>query len=288
MVKFTSVFIIVIPIPNMKLYRVSFAADKFAALPSTDQLFFVRLAQARNDIRHIQNLMIAGVQAVDVHTGIDQKLAMHQLLFSVRLVYSAIYEAWCIVKSDWAALEPAYASRLKHKASAALDELKNYFGVKNLVKQVRNKFASHYDAKVIAVGLAQMAGKEGQSLVTSEGIGNVFYLSAEDVRNVSVLGLVDPSLLQPGGFNASKAQTAVRKLYDEALHVLALLSDFSDGALLLIAVQCAPTKPELVLSAAISDPQTAQSVIFVDEDLIRSRLNPKAANHAPGCPPSSV
>lgn len=258
----------------MKLYQISFSADKFSGLPSEDQLFFVRLGQARNDLRHIQNLMMVGVQAVDVHTGIDQKLAMHQLQFSVRLVCAAIHEAWLIVKRDWCdgPLAGTYASRLSPKATAALNELQSYFSVANLIKQMRNKFASHYDAKVISVALSEMSERERQSLVTSDGSGNVFYLSAEDVRNVSVLGLIDPSLFHPGGFNATKAQTAVRKLYDEALHVLTLLCDFSDDALILIAGQCAPTKPEPVLSSAISDPGAAHSVIFVDEDLIRTRL----------------
>ena len=64
----------------------------------------------------------------------------------------------------------------------------------------------------------------------------MFYLSAEDVRNASVLDLVDPSLLQSAAFDASDAQTAVRKLYDEAVEVFVLLSDFSDNALTLIAL----------------------------------------------------
>ena len=110
-----------------------------------------------------------------------------------------------------------------------------------------------------------MAGREDQTLVTSRRSGNIFYISAEEVRNLALLSVAEPSLLLPGGYSDAKARAAVIRLYDETLRMFGVLSDFSDDALALIASQCS-AKSEPISSNAVSDPHKATSVIFIDED----------------------
>jgi hypothetical protein len=220
----------------MTLHHFTFSADDFAALPQKERIFFIRLAQARNDIRHIHHLTIAAVQAVSAHRGLEQKIALHQLLFCVREQYAALYETWIIIKKDWCSpdgLHRTHSGKISTKAKAALAALEKYFGGRNLVKTVRDKVSSHYDPEVVAAAVEKT--HQEQYFVASESRRNIFYLAAEDLRNFAILCLVDTSLLQGHVMDKRKVGAAVRTLYDDALHIFDLLADFSDSALLSLA-----------------------------------------------------
>src|SRR2546427_2851903 len=87
---------------ELLLYRIKFNHSDFRGMSEEDQLFFVRLAHVADDLRHVFYLCVAAEKGTHSDSADERRLALHQLLFGVRLVYSILYEGWKVVKDTWA------------------------------------------------------------------------------------------------------------------------------------------------------------------------------------------
>jgi len=86
-------------------------------------------------------------------------------------------------------------SDLDDEAKWALKAFQRYFAKCNLVRSVRDQFASHYDGDCIAMALKRVSGD--YTFVTSERSGNIFYNFSEAIRHAAMLdevGSLDPSV----------------------------------------------------------------------------------------------
>jgi hypothetical protein len=69
----------------MEVMHVTVDATKFRLLGESEQLFLVRLGQIHNDIRHIRQMVITAHNGVKAYKGIEHEIALHLLIFAVRL-----------------------------------------------------------------------------------------------------------------------------------------------------------------------------------------------------------
>lgn len=83
------------------VYRILFRHSDFRQLPEEYQLFFIRLAHVADDLRHVFYLCVAAERGTHSSSSDERKLAVHQLLFGVRLIYSILYEGWNVIDSAW-------------------------------------------------------------------------------------------------------------------------------------------------------------------------------------------
>ena len=77
----------------MKLCRRTFSHIALKKLPEAEQLFFVRLAHVRNDLRHINSLCQIALGSVRSTSDVECDVSLHQFLFAVRLLYGTLNEA---------------------------------------------------------------------------------------------------------------------------------------------------------------------------------------------------
>ena len=85
----------------MQLMHVTVDATKFRQLEESEQLFLVRLGQVHNDMRHIRQMVVAAHNGVKTYKGIEQEVALHSLMFAVRLWCGALNEAEDVIQTAW-------------------------------------------------------------------------------------------------------------------------------------------------------------------------------------------
>jgi hypothetical protein len=238
----------------MQLMRATVDARKFRQLEESEQLFLVRLGQVHNDIRHIRQMVITAHNGVKAYKGIEHEVALHSLIFAVRLWCGALNEAEDVIQTAW------HGTRLSAKRHANLDEeaidalrrFQRYFASRNLVRAVRDKFASHYDADCIAAGLKRVSGD--YTFVTSERSGNIFYNFSEAVRHASMLDEV-------GSLDASVASNP---LYRDLGRLHDWFMTFSHAIMVAITERCG-IRVQTFKSTAVVDPVERLPTVFVDE-----------------------
>src|SRR6266581_1052743 len=144
----------------MQLMHVTVDAKKFRQLEESEQLFLVRLGQVHNDMRHVRQMVISAHNGVKTYKGIEHEVALHSLMFAVRLWCATLNEAEDVIQTAWhgSQLSAKMHRRLDHEAKSALKAFQRYFAKQNLVRAVRDKFASHYYRDCIATALKRVSG----------------------------------------------------------------------------------------------------------------------------------
>jgi hypothetical protein len=238
----------------MELVRVTIDSKKFRELDDSEQLFLVRLGQIHNDMRRVRQMVVCAHNGVKTYTGIEHEIALHSLIFAVRLWCAVVNEAEDVIQTGWhgSQLSKKMHVDLNDAAKDALKAFQRYFAKRNLVRTVRDKFASHYDRDCITSALKRVSGD--YTFVTSERSGNIFYNFSEAVRHASMLdevGSLDPN-------------TATNPLYRELGELHDWFMTFSHAIMVAITGKCG-IAVETFNSEAVVNQGERLPTIFVDE-----------------------
>jgi hypothetical protein len=238
----------------MQLIRVTVDAKKFRGLADSEQLFLVRLGQIHNDMRRVRQMVVCAHNGVKAYKGIEHEVALHSLIFAVRLWCGVLNEAKDVIQTAWhgSQLSKKTYGDLDDAAKNALKAFQRYFDRRNPVRVVRDKFAFHYDPDCIAMALERVSGD--YTFVTSELSGNIFYNFSEAVRHASMLeevGSLDPN-------------TASNPLYRNLGELHDWFMTFSHAIMVAITEKCGITL-ETFDSQAVVDQGERLPTIFVDE-----------------------
>src|SRR5438874_636088 len=91
----------------MKVWRFTFSHDAFYRLPEEKRVFWLQLAQIRNDLRAIDGICIPLLNVVRIgkaaeqFSDAEQSIALHQLIFAVRQLCGTLKEAHTVVQKQW-------------------------------------------------------------------------------------------------------------------------------------------------------------------------------------------
>lgn len=88
-------------------------------------------------------------------------------------------------------LSKEYEPKLKGEGKEALNQIKKYFGSKNDIDNIRNKYAFHYSPKDIDYDL-NLVPEDLEMYISDEGSANTLYYFAEVFVNHSILNDIDP------------------------------------------------------------------------------------------------
>jgi hypothetical protein len=238
----------------MQLMHVTVNAKKFGRLQDPEQLFLVRLGQIHNDMRHVRQMVVSAHNGVKAYKGIEHEIALHSLIFAVRLWCGVLNEAEDVIQTEWhgSRLSAKMHPRLDDEAKCALKAFQRYFAKRNLVRVVRDKFASHYDRDCVATALKRVSGN--YTFVTSERSGNIFYNFSEAVRHAAMLeevGSLDP-------------RVASNPLYRDLGRLHDWFMTFSHAIMLAITESCGIRVATFVSTAVVNQAERLPT-IFVDE-----------------------
>jgi hypothetical protein len=200
------------------------------------------------------------------------------MIFGLRQWYAILDAGWEVVRSGWNGdqLGKKFYPLLS-KGRTAYDELKKYFGGPNLVANIRDHFASHYETGFLPRILSELPDSDVFHFVSSKTPVNTFYSFAENVRNVALIATSDErGQDETLSWEEARARQAVQTLYAEAGNVSEKLETFLDDLLPLILRPCSLERRPFT-STAVADPARCQTVIFVDEEAIVRRTEAKGS-----------
>ena len=204
-------------------------------------------------------------------TGIEKLLALHQLMFALRIYYGTLNESWEVIETGWhgTKLSRKLHPALSIKARQALKALRHYFEHDNLAKRIRHKFAFHFSDEPIREALNYKSSDKTDGFVTGGDHANIFYMFAENVRNRAML-------LKTGNVDINDPEqvgAAVRKLYDEGLGISDNFTAFANAAMVAIAKRLKAKTEDF--SSAVADLSAVTPVLFIDAKSILKIENPE-------------
>lgn len=239
----------------MELIHRTVDATMFRQLEESEQLFLVRLGQVHNDMRYVRQMVVIAHNGVKTYEGIEKEIALHSLIFAVRLWCGVLNEAEDVIQTAWhgSQLSAKMHKDLDVDAIYALKRFQRYFAKDNLVRTVRDRFASHYDRDSIAASLRDRIVGD-YTFVASERSGNIFYNFAEAIRYASLLdqvGALDPRI-------------ASNPLYRDLGQLHDWFMTFSHAIMVAITEKCG-VRAESFTSAAVVNLAERLPTIFVNE-----------------------
>lgn len=252
-----------------QIYRITFDHPDFLKLPEDDQLFFVLLAHVTDDLRHVFYLCVTAERGTRSRSAEERKLAMHQLLFSVRSIYSILHEGWKVIDSMWngRALGRTWNSRLSDDARQALAFLGKYFSQPNLCRTIRDNFGFHYLPDHLREPLAHISHPKDE-IITGRRSANIFYSFAEEIRALALLQATRPpgaGKLWEENSSEQDIRAAVLSLYKDFRPVRDAFDAFANNVLPLV-VKSLPHRTEKFIPPRITKLRRMPSpVLFVEE-----------------------
>lgn len=219
----------------MKVWRFTFSHHAFYQLPEEKRIFWLQLAQIRNDLRAIDGICIPLLNVVrpgkgaERYSDAEQSIALQQLIFAVRQLCGTLKEAHTVVQNQWygTQLSKQMDSSLSKEAKEGLKAFKKYFSDSdNLVTTIRKNFAHHFDSAILKGRLCSCPPDELHEFIVGQTYGNTFYKFAEDLRQHAIVRVI----------GSSNARDAAAKLYDEPRQsALRPFETFADEVLFTIA-----------------------------------------------------
>ncbi len=255
------------PARQLALRTYIFSHDEFYKLDQSEQHFLVRLALISDDLRHLHHLMLHARLAMKrAANDIEKVLALHQLMFALRIYYGTLNEAWEVIRTGWFAtkLSKGLGKALPHRAQKALQALKRYFEHDNLASRVRNALAFHFPDKPIKDALSCRSAAKEDGFVAGANLANIFYMFAENVRVRAMLikaGVRDMNNLQ-------KVRSGVWRLYDEGLIISDHFTAFANAVMVEI-VKKLNARVETFSTGSVTDFTSLAPILFVDSESIR-------------------
>jgi len=171
----------------MELYKVSVDKEEFKSLPQKEVLFFVQAGAALNEINILIKMLI--ISKREVNGAVETKAQNSQTLFILTILTGKLWECWMFLQKAYfkSKIAQDYDQLLPETAKKHLAELKIYFGKNNLIKNVRNKLAFHYDTEEIRNQMSDILEGEIPEFYLSEGQGNSFFYISDMIRMKTIL-----------------------------------------------------------------------------------------------------
>lgn len=180
------------------------------------------MGHLRNQLMVLWKLQKWSVNNPSTHPVlINVNVAQTFLLSS--LLAGKLWEGWQLLRVAYFAskVSKSIEEHLPEKAQLGLANLKKYFKANNLIDDIRNQFAFHYDPEKVQAQLQQVEDGDEMFVCVAEKSANMFYHVSEVIVASAMLESV-----VPGDFNQ-----ATRKFYEEIGEVSRYFIDFCDGCL---------------------------------------------------------
>ena len=181
----------------MILRRVSLPVSELSKLPPAERDIFFLVGHINNEISSL--LKVYGWSIVGTNrsglTPIEANASNAQGMIYARVLAGKLEEAWIAINRSWFAhnsVSVGLAPLLRSEAVASLTCLKAYFNAKNLIHEVRNNYAFHYNTKSMGQSWQRASEEQFFEVIIGVNRGSTMNLAAELVANVALFHSVTP------------------------------------------------------------------------------------------------
>ena len=182
----------------MSVIKVQIDKENLQSANPRERSFFIAMAHLANEINILNKLYFwAGETSTTNQAEENGKTALG--LFFIRLLAGKLKEGNELLKKKFfgTSLSKEYEPKLYGEGKEALDYLKKYFGRKNFIDVVRNKYSFHYSPDDID-SILPIVPEELELYVSDEGSANTLYYFAEVLVNRSIINEIDSENDQKG------------------------------------------------------------------------------------------
>jgi len=196
------------------IYPIRFSKAQLDSAPEKERLFYLMICQLANDLNCLSKLIIIAANPIKGHE-IKNIASTMMCWFLVKLLAGKLNEGWELIKSDFFPLYKKYENEFSDEEKKKLKELKKYFGKKNIIYEMRNKFSFHADQKMIRHGYQILP--EGDYVdFLSVYAGHCIYLTSETITTLAMTKMVE----------SEDWKEAVNKITGEIMQVTGWMGDF--------------------------------------------------------------
>lgn len=209
----------------MKLQRITFTIEQLRSIPIDERALIVVLTHALNEINALNKLLFF-CSKIDPEPQWKAHAHVAQACILARTLIGKLSETWVMVQKGYlkSKLDNVYSAYLEPSTTAALSYLKKYFGPKNHINSVRNKFAFHYSLDHARTSIPEDTTLLDLSIYLHENNENTLYFFAEYLMNKALVDEISPD----------NPEAALNKLLLEMSAVIASLNEFIQGLLFVI------------------------------------------------------
>lgn len=177
----------------MKIAKIVFKKESFDKIPEKDRLFIVQLSLFANEITMLYKFIVFSNNYKEGETILIAQNV--QSFFLIKLLAGKLYEGWDMLRKSYfqSKLSKQYEGMLSAKGKESIGSIKSYFGERNLINKIRNKYAFHYDKEHIMDQLNIIKKDEELDLYLAPDHGNSLYSMAHIISSYALFREVDKS-----------------------------------------------------------------------------------------------
>lgn len=234
----------------MEIHKVSFSRERLMSLPENERVFFIQASNALNDISilHKQTLYASKIEKNEVLQKAQNSVAF----FNLKVLAGKLLETWNMVRTGFLSSPEHrdYHSKLDDNGKDCLGKIRRYFSRQNLISDIRNKLAFHYDAEVIRNQLETPSPDEFE-IFLSESQGNSLYFMPIVLEGSAIVNFVD----------SSDPENAFDTFFKDVLEMSAYFQCFLQNCLIVFLKRYfAEELEEMVEEIKIPDPPDIREV----------------------------
>ena len=176
----------------MIIHKVTVSKRQLSLFPEKERVLFIQMGHLANELTTLTKLLIY----VDTSSNVDVIKKANTMQGSViaRICIGKIFEGWRLLQGNFfeTALSKKYEAKLSKAGSKALQNLKAYFGKRNLISKIRNKFSFHNPSFSVIKDLLGSIPEEAElHLYLGTQHANSNYYLSEEIVSRAMLNYVE-------------------------------------------------------------------------------------------------
>jgi len=176
---------------GMVIYKVTISKEQLSLFPETERVLFIQIGHLANELTILTKLLIYAHK--DSEIDAIRKAYTTQAAVISRICIGKIFEGWRLLESSLFAsgLSKKYEAKLPPAGSEALKKLKKYFGKKNLVSEIRNRFSFHNPSfEEVRDLLASIPQEAELTMYLGTQVANSNYYLSEEIISRAMLACI--------------------------------------------------------------------------------------------------
>jgi len=202
---------------GMVIHKVTISKEQLSLFPEKERVLFIQIGHLANELTILTKLLIYAHK--DSEIDAIRKAYTTQASVISRICIGKVFEGWRLLESGLFAsgLSKNYEAKLSPAGSEALKKLKKYFGKKNLISDIRNRFSFHNPSfEEVRDLLASIPQEAELTMYLGTQVANSnYYLSEEIISRAMLACIASDSLAH-----------AMDKMHKELSEVSGWLVDF--------------------------------------------------------------
>jgi len=181
----------------MDIKKITITKKQFDLLPEKEKVFFVQLGHLQNEINTLTKLLLFSKSGSE--TEVTKKAYTMQESLIARVSIGKLHEGWELLQKSFfgSGLSKKYEPKLPLQGQKPLKALKQYFGGKNLISDIRNNFSFHNPSlDEIKKQIRAIPGDTEFQLFLGKDYATTNYYMAEEIVLNAMLNYVKKTSLQ--------------------------------------------------------------------------------------------